>query len=212
MGFKEDIVGVSIFCPLELPKVADVKINWEKLLELKPNYVFMLSSQKTDKGIRILENLNIKYGIYSFNSLKSIPFCAMDMAEILGKKDLGKKYFNKFMVSINNLPKIKEKKAIYVLWWEPLIVSTSSSYICETMALMGFDIYPKDEKTDFKKYSLENLFNLNLDIIFYSEEAGGVPKIIKNNFKTYPLPSSINRPNLSFLNFFYNFKNENIFN
>jgi len=212
MDASDELVGVSFFCPLPLPKVADVKINWEKLLKQKPTVVFMLSSQKTENGIKILEKLKIKYGIYSFDSLRSIPFCVMDMAKIIGKGELGKKFFNDFMLSIKNLPKVKEKKAVYVLWWEPLIVSTSSSFICETMSLMGFDIYPKDENIDFKKYNLENLLKLKPDIIFYSEDAGPIPKVIKNNFQIYPLPSSINRPNLSFIKYFYNFKNESIFN
>lgn len=213
MGFEKEIVGVSSFCPLNLPKVADVKINWEEVLKLKPSSVFMLSSQKSKKGIELLKKLNIKFGIYSFESLKDIPFCAQEIAKILGKKEIGKKHFNNFMLNLKNIPKFKNKRAIYVLWWKPLIVSTSSSYISETLNFMGFNMFPKNPKKGFEKYRIENLFEQNPDIIFISDDAGKTPEIIEENFKIYYLPSKlINRPNLTFLNYFFSFKNETIFN
>lgn len=212
MGFKEEIVGVSQFCPLNLPRVASTKINWEELLNLKPTCVFMLSSQKTKKGLKVLEKLNIKYGIYSFNSLRSIPFCAQDMARILGKEETGKKNFHKFMQKLKNLPKMKNFKVTYVLWWKPLIISTNSSYLAETLSFMGFDFFPKNEKKDFIKTSYEELFILKPDFVFFSEEAGEIPEIIKDNFKLIPLPSNqVNRPNLTFFEYFYNFKDEKLF-
>lgn len=213
MGFEKEIVGVSVFCSLNLPKIADVKINWEEVLRLKPSSVFMLSSQRSKKGIKILEKLNIKFGVYSFENLKDIPFCAQDIAKMLGKKEIGKKYFNNFMFNLKNIPKFKNKKAIYVLWWKPLIVSTSSSYISETLNFIGFNIFPKNSKRGFEKYRIENIFELNPDIIFISDDAGETPEIIKENFQIYYLPSKlINRPNLTFLKYFFIFKNETIFN
>lgn len=213
MGFKEEIVGVSYFCPLNLPKVAGTKINWEEVLKLKPTAVFMLSSQKSKKGIETLEKLKINYGIYSFESLKNIPFCALHMSKILGKEKAGKEIFNNFMKEIRALPKFKSTKVVYILWFSPLIVSTSSSFIAETLNLMGFKTFPEVEKKDFVKASLEELFLINPDFIFYSEDAGKPPKIILENFRLIPLPSdTVNRPNLDFFKYFYNFKNEKIFN
>lgn len=212
MGFKNEIVGVSHFCPLALPKVAGIKINWEEVLKLKPSTVFMLSSQKTRKGIETLEKLNIKYGIYSFESLKSIPFCAQDMAKILGKEKIGRQSFNSFMKGITNLPKLKKARVVYVLWWKPLIISTSSSFLAETFSFMGFETLPKDEKRDFLRKNFEDLFLIKPDFIFFSDDAGNPPKIISQNFKLIPLPSDkVNRPNLKFLEYFYNFKDEKIF-
>lgn len=213
MGFEKDIVGVSVFCPLNLPKVADVKINWEEVLKLKPSSVFMLSSQKSKKGIELLKKINIKFGTYSFENLKDIPFCAQEIAQILGKKEIGKKHFNNFMFYLKNIPKFENKKAIYVLWWKPLILSTNSNYISETLNFMGFDMLPKNSKKGFEKYRIENLFDLNPDIIFISDDAGRTPEIIKENFQIYYLPSKlVNRPNLTFLKYFFSFKNEAIFN
>lgn len=213
MGFKDEIVGVSYFCPLNLPKVSSTKIYWEELLKLKPTAVFMLSSQKSKKGIETLKKLNIKYGIYSFESLKSIPFCALNMAKILNKEKTGKEYFNNFMKEIRALPKLKNARVVYLLWFNPLIISTGSSFIAETFKLMGFEIFPEAGKKDFIKGNLEELFLIKPDFIFYSQDAGKPPKIILENFKLIPLPSEIvNRPNLDFFKYFYNFKNEKIFN
>ncbi len=212
LGYSNEIVGVSSFCPLNKPKVADKKINWEELLKLKPTYVFMLKSQATKKGLKILEKLKIKIGTYSFENLKSIPFSAMDMANLLGDKKRGREIFKKFMKDLKNLPKVKTKRVLYIIWQEPFIVSTNSSYIGETLQIMGFDVFPKN-KRDFIKVSLEEIFNLKPDIIFISDDMPKINNLILKNIKTFPLPSNIiNRPTLIFFKPLYNLKNEIFFN
>lgn len=213
MGFQKEIVGVSYFCPLDLPKIADLKINLEEVLKLKPTAVFMLSSQAKEKDIKILKKLNIKYASYSFETLRNIPFCAQEMAKLLGKEETGKKHFKDFMSKIKNLPKLKKQNVIYVLWWDPLILSTSSSYISEVLNFMGFNVYPKNDNKDFERSNIESIFTIKPDLILISDDSGKIPEIIGKHFKTFLIHSEIvNRPDLNFINYFMNFKNENIFN
>lgn len=211
LGLKEEIVGVSFFCPLDLPKVSSIKINWEKALKLKPTIVFLLDSQVSSEEESFLKKINLEYEKFSFRKLKDIPFAALKISKKLKRIKEGRQAFFKFMKKVYNLPKFENKKIVYILWYDPLIVSSNSSYLGEILEMAGFDVYPKNEKYDFLKMDLEDFFSIKPDLIFANEEIKGyIGKILLKNFKISFLNSNLLKPSLR-LPEYLNFRNE-IFN
>jgi iron complex transport system substrate-binding protein len=57
------------------------------------------------------------------------------------------------------------KKAVFIIWPEPLIVAGPATAIDDTLRLLGWENIASDVKTRYPKYSIEELLHRRPDVI-----------------------------------------------
>lgn len=165
----DKLVAVTDFCtwPQEIKNKTKIggmlNPSYEKILALRPDLV-VISKDGTPKEVyqRFVE-LGLNVHVFAPKSLKDIPQELRKLAEKIGKTKEAEKVIENFN---KELSKIKEsfhnKKALFIIWDEPLTVAGKSSHINEIMELLGLK-----NIAEFSSLNLETILRLNPEIIFF---------------------------------------------
>lgn len=176
LGLGENIVGVSNYCdyPKEvhfISKVGDFKgINFEKIISLKPDIVFVLESQKTTA--ENLRKLNFKVELFSIETLSDIYQATLKLGAILNKEVKAKQLVKDLQGKISNIRTRNTTQSARVLVVVGghgdsiglIYVAAASSLYHELLTLLGVRNVLQ-EKTAYIKISAESVFALDPDII-----------------------------------------------
>ncbi|HNY09978.1 MAG TPA: helical backbone metal receptor [Candidatus Wallbacteria bacterium] len=144
LGGAEKLKGVTSFCdyPAEakkIEKVGDLNLNYEKIIELKPDIVFIMKGLRP-KESEVLESFGIKAFTIELNSMRSI-FESMDLIAGVLKT---KKNSSELKAAYKNLRKHvksrheKSLRSVYFeVWGEPPMSVGSASFINDIIKKAG---------------------------------------------------------------------------
>ncbi len=136
LGGAGKLKGVTSFCdyPPEaqnIEKVGDLNLNYEKIIELKPDVVFIMKGLRA-KESEVLESFGIKAFTIELNSIDSI-FDSMDKIAGVLKTKKNSSELKTAYKKLRNLVKDRHKKSLrsvyFEVWGEPPMSVGSSSFI-----------------------------------------------------------------------------------
>jgi iron complex transport system substrate-binding protein len=180
LGLKERIVGVTNFCdyPEETkkkPKVGGIfNPSIEAVVSLKPDIVVMTTDGNLKEFEDRLHSLKIKTYVFKAKRLSDLPREIRDLGLTLGVKEKAEilaketevainKFANSSLVTRHWSPK---KKALFIIWPEPLIVAGSRTAIDDAISLLGCENIASGTHTAYPKYSVEEIIRQAPDVIF----------------------------------------------
>ncbi len=175
-GYK--LKGVTTLCDYpaearEIEKIGDLNINYEKLLEIKPDIVFSMKGLRANEA-DILESFGIKSIALDLNSINDI-LDSIDRAAVILKAPRNasalRKKFNKFTSMITAKQKNIMRSVYFEIWGEPPMSIGSSSFINEIITnAHGINIF-NETAIENIPVSLEKVIESNPEFIIAAYEA-----------------------------------------
>ena len=144
LGGAEKLKGVTSFCDYppeakKLEKVGDLNLNYEKIIELKPDVVFIMKGLRA-KESEVLESFGIKAFTIELNSMKSI-FESMDkIAGVLKTKKSSselKASYRKLRDMVKSRHEKSMRSVYFEVWGEPPMSIGGASFINDIIKKAG---------------------------------------------------------------------------
>ncbi len=183
LGLGERIVGVTSFCdqPPEAKKKAKIggmsNPSLESIVELRPDIVVMTTDGNPREVDDRLRGMSLKTYIWSARTLVELPRGIRELAAAMGVKDRGEKLAREMEEGIEKFRGRKpgagrQKKVVYIVWPEPLLVAGPDTAIHDAMALLGLENVAVHARSSYPRYSIEELIRASPDVLIIGKGAG----------------------------------------
>ncbi|HOT74478.1 MAG TPA: helical backbone metal receptor [Candidatus Wallbacteria bacterium] len=178
IGAGSSVKGVTTLCdyPQEaksVQKIGDLNINYEKLLEIKPDVVFSMKGLRA-KEEEILNSFGVRNVSLDLGSIESI-FDSIDKAAELLKAPRNSSQLRKKMKNLSSLIRKKQKNIVrsvyFEIWGDPPMTVGGASFINQIInAAQGVNIF-NEVNLDNLSVSLEKVIENNPEFIVAAYDA-----------------------------------------
>ena len=203
LNAQDNLLGVSNVCnyPLEVKEkeiIGDTYfVNMEKIINLKPDYLFAMASNKPMLGQLALTKTKAIH--FEFSSIKEIYSGIETIAKLTNKEENAKKLIKDIDKKINQYKTKNPKKILYVVQTSPLITIGNKSYINDIIEKSGHINTTSNINFYYPNITLEYALEKNPDIILicYNDDISKLKKLFpkaKFIFLTPEEQDIINRP------------------
>jgi iron complex transport system substrate-binding protein len=189
LGLGDHIVGVTSFCDYPLEARSKVKIggmsnpSLEAVLTLKPDIVVMTTDGNPKEFEERLRSLNIKTVVVTARRLAELPKGIRDLGAALGVQNRADHLAREIEKGISKLTADKQsslvtrpsspgKKILFIIWPEPLIVAGPLTVMDDAITLLGHQNIASGAKSEYPKYSLEEVIRQAPDVILIGKGSG----------------------------------------
>ncbi len=209
LGLEKKIVGVTNFCDYppqvkKKPRIGGMtNPSIEAVMYLKPDIVIMTTDGNPKEFKEKLSNLNIKSYVFKARRIYELPEGIRDLGIFLGVRDKAeviagriedtiKKY--KSLISLNDTHiSIQNKKAIFIIWPEPLIVAGPETAIDDTLNLLGWENIAHDTLSKYPKFSIEEIIHRSPDVIFIGKGHVNMVKLSEKLLKRLSMIEAVKK-------------------
>lgn len=191
------LVGRTSFCnyPAEVNKIDVIgdmlHLNFEKIVDLKPDLIFMTVEGNTKEIYDKLKGLGIQIYVTNPRSLRDILKTIKNMGIILNRKEKADSLVNSIEESLieESSKNFERQKVIFVVSFSPLIVAGKNTFINEMLEVVNLEnIAPKSSISAYPMISREEVLNQNPDVIILPSS----DYTIDNILRVYPEWASLN--------------------
>ncbi len=198
LGLDDNIVGVTSFCdyPEEAKKKQKIggmsNPSLEAVVSLKPDIVVMTIDGNPKEFEERLRSLKIKTYVFRSKRISELSQGIRDMGTALGVKERADLLAREIETTINKISRgvlqyapasVKnpspfapypspEKKILFIIWPEPLIVAGPGSITDDAITIIGGRNIAAKSKSAYPKYSIEEILTQAPDIIFIGRGMG----------------------------------------
>ena len=180
-GLGDRIVGVTSFCDypeeaLSKPKIGGMtNPSLEAVVSLKPDIVLMTTDGNPKEFEQRLHSMNIKTYVFRARTIAQLPDGIRQLGQALEEEIK----FNGLALKIENAmsnfsshKQLSNKKVLFMIWPEPLMVAGPGTAIHDAINLLGATNIAEDAKIQYPKYSIEEIVRRSPDIIFIGKAYG----------------------------------------
>jgi iron complex transport system substrate-binding protein len=175
LGLGGRIVGVTNVCDRpdvarNKPKVGGMaNPSLEAIVALKPDLVVMIREGNPKGLVERLGGLGIKTYVFNAARLAELPAAFRKMGEALGARDSAERVAGRIEAAIRTQKAYHGfaggKKALFVIWPEPLIVAGTGTIIDDAMSISGLSNIAVDAMAPYPVISLETVIGRRPDLI-----------------------------------------------
>lgn len=183
LGLGEKIIAVTTFCDyppqaLDKPKIGGYSNpSIESIIAMKPDLVVMIDDGNPIEIQDRLSKLDIRTYVFRAKRLKELPQGIRDLGTVLGIRDRAFKRAAKIENAIQKYerqaqkshPSYFNKKAVFIIQPEPLIVAGPDTIIDDALKILGLQNVASGAALPYPKYSIEELIRQSPDIIFMGQ-------------------------------------------
>jgi len=159
LGEGNKLVGNTKFCnfPNEakmVEKVGDMlTVDYEKIVTLKPDLIFMTVVGNTKNSYNKLKNLGQKIFVSNPTNYNGIKKTFLNMGKIFGKEKMATEKTVMWDSVINDIKKyaqkIKNPKAMFLVALKPIMLVGGNSFINDIMSTVGLKNIADDAKLNY---------------------------------------------------------------
>jgi len=188
IGADDLLVGRTRFCnyPAEVNKIEIIgdmlHINFEKIVELKPDLIFMTVEGNTKELYDKLKGLGIQIYVTNPRSLNDILRTIKNMGIILNRKDKADSLVNSINKSLKEISSknLKRQRAIFVVSFSPLIIAGKNTFINEILEQTNLEnISPEKSISAYPMISREEVLDKNPDVIILPSSKYSIEEILR---------------------------------
>lgn len=188
IGADDLLVGRTSFCnyPDEVNKIQIVgdmiHLNFEKVVELKPDLIFLTVEGNTKELYDKLKSLNIQVYVTNPRSLNGILQTISNIGLILNRKQKADSIITSIKKSLDEIAakKFKRRKALFIVSLSPLIIAGKDTFINEMMERVNLEnISPENSISAYPMISREEILNKNPDVIILPSGNYSLIEILK---------------------------------
>ena len=195
VGAGKQVVGVSRFC--QYPKEAQKKtkiggyldLNYEKILQLKPDLVLSLDTDKTVQ--KKIKKLNIPVSAVTQTSLEEIKTSILTIGKLTGHVKEAKHKLKEIEKNIKQKPLSSQNSVLLIVGrsignLNQIYVAGNKGFYNEIISLSGAtNAFSAKMKIPYPVINMESLISLDPDIIIELIDNRGTKKIIKQKLKDW---------------------------
>ena len=218
---EDRLVGNTLYCnyPAEaenITKVGDmIALNYEILLSLKPDLVFITIEGNTKETYNRLNELGIRVFVSNPRNYEDIKKTFRQFGKIFDVSVLADSLIQDWDKSLQSIEVVEQKKRRTVLFLAsvtPIIAAGQNTFINEYIKMCGLENIVKDSSINYPVFSREEILKVDPDFIIYAsmtklEESYLSDvyaewknlKAIKNNNVIYVDPDLFYRPGPRFV-------------
>jgi len=172
MGIGELVVGVTDYCnfPAEtaaLTKIGNQELNIEKIMALKPSILLDVNGMHRKYEL-LFSQLGLNYVNFNLKKLSQLPVIALEIAEIVGRKEAGVTFsenWNRQLSELETSSNNANVKAYFEIWDTPMQAAGPESFIGEILSRAGFENILKSTQ-EYPVINHEVIIQANPDYIF----------------------------------------------
>lgn len=179
LGLEEKIVGITKFCvhPEHLLKTKTIiggtkQIHIEKIRKLKPDLIIGNKEENVKEQIEVLEK-EFPVWMSDVNTYED----ALEMIEKIGEitntknkaQSLKNDITNKFDVLQSSYTLLKNKRVLYLIWYNPFMAVANNTFIHSMLEKAGMKNV-LENKSRYVEVSVEDIQKLKPDYILLSSE------------------------------------------
>lgn len=180
LGLEGRIIGVTDMCiyPPEArgkPKVGGVvNPSFETILQMAPDLAITTVDVNPPELNWRLEGLGIRTHVFQVRRLSELPGGIRDLGAVLGVEDRADELAAQIEGAMRKYSRgpsppsegpSKGKRAMYVVWPEPLIVAGPGTVIDDALRLLGWGNVASDSPVRYPKFSIEEAIRRDPDVI-----------------------------------------------
>jgi iron complex transport system substrate-binding protein len=175
MDMGNKIVGVTSFCDYPDEAKRKTKVggmsnpSLEAVVSLKPDIVVMTTDGNPKEFEERLHSLGIKTYVFRARKLSELPDGIRGLGAALGVKKKADMLAAKIESAINEFTVTRhrsQKKVLFIIWPEPLIVAGPGTEIDDAISLLGGSNIASKARTSYPIYSVEEIIRQSPDVIF----------------------------------------------
>lgn len=178
LGCGEHLVGNTLYCNYppaadSVAKVGDMlTIDFEKIVTLKPDLVFITVEGNTKQIYDRLNQLGVKAFVSNPRSYKGIKKTFTDMSIIMQCPDTAKAIISKWeqdvaaVVAKGDL--IKLPKAMFMVQVSPVMLAGKNTFVNEYLELCGLKNIADDAVNNYPLFNREEILERNPEYIIHS--------------------------------------------
>jgi len=176
LGLEEKVVGITKFCVhpnnwfKAKTRIGGTKnIDLEKVRLLHPNLIIANKEENTKEDIENLEKIAPVW-ISDVRNLEDAYQMIHKIGELLDKSIQAGLLVDEIQRKMSLIQGMgKGKRALYVIWNDPIMVAASNTYIHEMMIHLGFENLAHEESR-YPELTLSQLVQLSPDYLLLSSE------------------------------------------
>ncbi|HTO14499.1 MAG TPA: helical backbone metal receptor [Edaphocola sp.] len=177
LGLEEEVVGITKFCihPKEWFETkkrigGPKKLNIDTIQALKPDLIIANKEENIKEEIEKLRKIAPVW-ISDINNLEESLVMITEIGSICGKEQKASEIHDQIKNDFSKLPlsSIQGKTVAYFIWYQPLMVVASNTYIDDILNRIGFINIFKG-KSRYPETNWTELKALNPEIILLSSE------------------------------------------
>jgi iron complex transport system substrate-binding protein len=180
-GLGNNIIGVTTFC--DHPEQAKLKPkiggmsnpSLEAVVSLKPDIVIMTTDGNPQAFEERLLSIGIKTYVFRARTISELPDGIRKMGRALdedGKFNTLASDLETAIERIKSEKRRRREKILFIIWPEPLVVAGPGTEVDDAINLIGAVNIAGNAKTEYPKYSMEEILRQSPDIIFIGEGKG----------------------------------------
>jgi iron complex transport system substrate-binding protein len=177
LGLGDRLVGVTSFCdyPPEAktkPKIGGMSNpSLEAVVRLRPDIVVMTTDGNSKEFEERLRSMGIRTFVSRARRLSELPEGVRELGAALGVEKEADAFADNFEKELakagarHSRKEARRKKVLFIVWPDPLIVAGPGTVIDDALALVGAENIASDAKSEYPKYSIEEVLRRSPDLI-----------------------------------------------
>jgi iron complex transport system substrate-binding protein len=214
LGLEDRIVGVTNFCDYppgakNKPKVGGMSNpSLEAVVRLKPDIVILTTDGNPKEFEERLRSLDIRTYVFKARRLTELADEIRRMGKSLGVTERAEELAEKIENTIKRYSLMSQqitsahpprKKAVFIIWPEPLIVAGPDTAIDDALRLLGWDNIASDAVARYPKYSVEELLYRRPDVILIGKGHINMREISKGLLKRIQMLDAVKQGRVYFV-------------
>jgi iron complex transport system substrate-binding protein len=194
LGLGDQIIGVTTYCDYpeeakQKPKVGGMSNpSLEAVVSMKPDLVVMTTDGNPKEFQERLAALKIRTYVFEARRLNELPQGIRELGKALGAACRAEKLaheteagIEKFKRSVSS-DRAAPRKVLFIVWPEPLIVAGPRTVIDDALSLLGQKNIAASAKTEYPKYSIEEVIRQEPDVLFIGRSMGMDMRAVSQGF------------------------------
>ncbi|MCX8009596.1 MAG: cobalamin-binding protein [Ignavibacteria bacterium] len=209
LGLGSKVIGVTRFC--NYPPEAQSKeiigdlltMNFEKIVSLKPDLLFMTVEGNTKESYDKLRALGIKVFVSNPRDLNGINKTIKDISKIFHIESVADSLIQNYNT---RLAKVKADvgkrniKGMFLISLTPIMLAGNQTFINELLAYVGVKNIAGDSKVPYPLFSREEIVIQNPEIIIMTGEKDFSKEFFANQYKEWKNIRAIKENNIIVVN------------
>ncbi len=178
IGAGNLLVGRTSFCNFP-SKVETVQVigdmlhlNFEKIIELKPDLVFITVEGNTKETYEKLRSLGIEVFVTNPRNIEGILNSIKNISKVLGKRKEGDSLINSLRSRLNRVKEseLKKQSAMFVVSFSPLMIAGRNTFIDDIMQSVNLENVAPNSPSSYPAVSRELVLEKNPEWIIVPED------------------------------------------